>query len=111
MAQANTTPATEVAPVPLTINSWGEVKQQLMFQGREIVNASKRVQPGTKSQVIFYTTKDGVEKRFYFADEVAILDTASMREKEVAINDIYKRFKRHEISAADMAVAIAALES
>ena len=94
-----------------TINSWGEVKQKLFFGDKEIVNASKRVQPKEGAHVLKYTTKEGVEKLFYFADEVAILDTAGLRLKQQAERDLFRRYMKHEISIDEFNTAIAELNA
>lgn len=98
-------------PKTTTISSWGEVKQKLFFGDKEIVNATKRVQPSPTAEVLEYTTREGVKKLFYFADEVAILDTAGMRLKEQAARDLFRRFMKHEISAEEYAQAITDLNA
>ena len=91
---------------PITIKSWSEVQQKLFYGDKEIVNDSKKVQPGAKAQPLQYTTREGVLKTFYFADEVTLLDTEGLRLKRQAINDLHKRFMRHEISAEDYATGV-----
>jgi len=92
-----------------TINSWGEVKQKLFFGDKEIVNASKRIVPKENAHVLTYTTKDGVEKKFYFADEVAVLDTEGIRLKQQAERDLFRRYMKHEISHEQLIAAVAEL--
>ena len=94
-----------------TITNWGEVKQRLYFGEREIVNASKRVQPGAKAEVLQYTTKDGRVKKFYFADEVVILDREAMHLKAQAIKDLHNRFMRQEISVDAYTQALKELDA
>lgn len=92
-----------------TINNWGEVKTKLFYGDREIVNDSKKVQPGEKAHKLQYTTREGVLKTFYFADEVTLLDTEGMKLKRQAIKDLHTRFMKHEISAEQYAAAIVEL--
>lgn len=99
------------APTNIKINNWGEVKQQLYFEGKQIVNATKSVQPGDGATVLEYTTKDGRAKKFYFADEVVVLDRDAMRLRDQAVKDIFARFMRHEISQDQMNQAIKDLEA
>jgi len=93
------------------INSWGEVKQKLFFEDKEIVNASKRVQPKEGAETLEYTTREGVKKMFYFAEDVAVLDTAGMRLKQQAERDLFRRYMRHEISMDEFNTAIAELNA
>lgn len=93
------------------ISNWGEVKQQLYFNGRQIVNASKSVQAGPKSEVLEYTTKDGRIKQFYFADEVVILDREAVNLRNQAIKDLHNRFMKHEISVDAYTTALKELEA
>ena len=95
----------------ITINSWSEVKQKLFYGDKEIVNASKRVQAGANATPLHYTTREGVDKTFYFADEVAVLDTAGMREKQKAERDLFRQYMRHELSLDQFNQAIADLNS
>ncbi len=94
---------------PITINNWGEVKQKLFFEDRQIVNATKRVQPSDKAQALHYKTKDGVNKTFYFADEVTVLDVEGLKLKKQLTNDLMKRYMAHEISADQFTKAVAEL--
>jgi hypothetical protein len=98
-------------PKNTTISSWGEVSQKLFYGDKEIVNATKRVQPRDGAETLEYTTREGVKKLFYFAEDVAILDTAGMRLKEQAARDLFKRFMKHEISAEEYAQAITDLNA
>lgn len=92
-----------------TINNWGEVKQRLFYGDKEIVNATKRVQPKEGAHQLKYTTREGVDKLFYFADEVTVLDTEGLKLKRQAIRDLHARFMKHEISADQYAAAIVEL--
>lgn len=95
----------------ITINNWGEVKQRLYFGDKEIVNASKSVQAGANATTLEYTTKDGRIKKFYFADEVVILDREAVKLRNQAIKDLHNRFMRHEISVDAYTQAIKDLEA
>lgn len=90
----------------ITINTWGEVKQQLLFDGKVIVNNSKRVVAKEGATKLVYTTKEGVLKTFYFLDEVALLDLAGVREKQKAITDIHRRFMRGELTVDQYTQAV-----
>lgn len=92
------------------INSWGEVKQKLFYADREIVNANKRVQPNANAQKLQYTTKEGVAKLFYYADEVTVVDTSALREVEKQKRELFKLYMQHEIGLADYTAAMAELE-
>jgi len=94
-----------------TINNWGEVKQRLYYGDKEIVNASKSVQPGEKAEVLEYTTKDGRVKKFYFADQVVILDRQAVNLRNQAIKDLHSRFMRQEISVDAYTQALKELEA
>ena len=95
----------------IKIANWGEVKQRLYYGEREIVNATKSVQAGENAQYLEYTTKDGRVKKFYFADEVVILDHEAVKLRNQAINDLHKRFMRHEISVDAYTQALKELEA
>lgn len=95
---------------PTTINSWSEVKQKLFLGDKEIVNASKRVQPHKGAQAITYVTKDGVTKQFYYAEQVDILDTAALREVEKQKRELFKLYMQHEIGLNQFNEAMAQLE-
>lgn len=94
-----------------TINNWGEVKTKLFYGDKEIVNATKRVQPKDNAQQLKYVTRDGVTKLFYFADEVVVLDTAGLREKQKAERDLFRQYMRHELSLDQFNQAIADLNA
>lgn len=95
----------------IIITNWGEVKQRLYYGDKEIVNASKSVQAGANATTLEYTTKDGRIKKFYFADEVVILDREAVKLRNQAIKDLHNRFMRHEISVDAYTQAIKDLEA
>ena len=103
--------STTKVPTNIKIANWGEVKQQLFFEGKQIVNATKSVQAGAGATTLEYTTKDGRVKKFYFADQVVILDREAMNLRKQAMNDIWARFTRQEISADQFTQAIKELEA
>lgn len=88
-------------PTITTINNWGEVKQRLYFGDKEIVNASKRIQPNEGADSLQYITKDGVTKTFYFADDVTVVDAGKNREINKLRTDLFKMYLRHEVAKAD----------
>lgn len=94
-----------------TINSWGEVKTKLFYGDKEIVNARKSVQPKENAHQLKYVTREGVTKLFYFADEVVVLDTAGLREKQRAERDLFRQYMRHELSLDQFNQAIADLNA
>jgi hypothetical protein len=95
----------------IKISNWGEVKQRLYYGEKEIVNASKSVQAGANATVLEYTTKDGRAKKFYFKDEVVVLDREAMKLRDQAIRDLHNRFMRHEISVDAYTTALKELEA
>jgi hypothetical protein len=94
-----------------TNNSWGEVKTKLFYGDKEIVNATKRVQPAENAHQLKYVTREGVTKLFYYADEVVILDTAGVREKQRAERDLFRQYMRHELTPDQFNQAIADLNA
>lgn len=102
---------TSAQPTNIKISNWGEVKQRLYYGEKEIVNATKSVQPGANATVLEYTTKDGRAKKFYFADEVVVLDREAITLRNQAIKDLHSRFMRHEISVDAYTTALKELEA
>lgn len=114
MAKVNTTTTSTV----IVIESWGEIEQRLFYQNRQIVNASKRITPiASNCNSLLYVTKDGVDKKLYFLDDVTVAKTLSKadaganREIGKLRDDLWKLYKKHEVASADFVKADAELEA
>ena len=92
-----------------TINSWGDVKQKLFFNGKEIVKVNKRVTPNKGATLMNYTKKDGETIQFVYADQATIIDTEQARELAKQERELFKLYKSHEIGLDQYAKALAEL--
>lgn len=103
--------ATTTNTIP-TLTSWGEVEQKTFYNGKEVVKQSKKVIPKDGAVAAFnYTNKAGNKGAWYNVEDVTIIDTLEMRERERAARELFKQFMAHELTATQYAEAIAALEA